>query len=177
MSVTRNVLVLTKKTCTVTILPYNRYRGYKSSKQPFTGSLFCADEALRRFQRDPISAFTIGFEQFPPFHDPYWCNLRTQKKRTKFERASKRDNKDTKVIIEQILFLQGAATTVWAAIGKEWEGKGGKYLEDVSESAGPKDETDPLSNGYAKYVYDAEAARKLWAVSLDLVGMKDDDNV
>lgn len=81
------------------------------------------------------------------------------------------------MIIEQILFLQGAATTVWAAIGKEWEGKGGKYLEDVSESAGPKDETDPLSNGYAKYVYDAEAARKLWAVSLDLVGMKDDDNV
>jgi len=29
---------------------------------------------------------------------------------------------------------QGAATTVWAAIGKDLEGKGGKYLEDVKVS-------------------------------------------
>ena len=29
---------------------------------------------------------------------------------------------------------QGAATTVWAAIGKEWEGKGGKYLNDCAEA-------------------------------------------
>ncbi|GAQ78931.1 NAD(P)-binding Rossmann-fold superfamily protein [Klebsormidium nitens] len=72
---------------------------------------------------------------------------------------------------------QGAATTVWAAVGKEWEGKGGKYLENVSESAKPKDEADPFSDGYAKHAYDAEAAKKLWAVSLELVGMEDDDNV
>lgn len=34
---------------------------------------------------------------------------------------------------------QGAATSVWAAVGKDLEGKGGKYLEDakVSELATP----------------------------------------
>ena len=29
---------------------------------------------------------------------------------------------------------QGAATTVWAAVGRQWEGVGGKYLEDCSVS-------------------------------------------
>ena len=29
---------------------------------------------------------------------------------------------------------QGAATTIYAAISKEWEGKGGKYLEDAEEA-------------------------------------------
>ena len=29
---------------------------------------------------------------------------------------------------------QGAATTVWAAIGAELEGRGGRYLENVSVS-------------------------------------------
>ncbi len=32
---------------------------------------------------------------------------------------------------------QGAATTVWAAIGKEWEGRGGKFLEEVQVSRSP----------------------------------------
>ncbi len=27
---------------------------------------------------------------------------------------------------------QGAATQVWAAVGKEWKRKGGKYLVDVA---------------------------------------------
>lgn len=29
---------------------------------------------------------------------------------------------------------QGAATTVWAAVGKEWENKGGRYLNDCAET-------------------------------------------
>ena len=68
---------------------------------------------------------------------------------------------------------QGAATTVWAAISKEWEGKGGKYLEDVSVAQPMQDPPLPL-NGYLPYVYDGEAAKRLWAESLRIVGMADD---
>lgn len=66
---------------------------------------------------------------------------------------------------------QGAATTVWAAIGKQWEGCGGKYLEDCSISK-PFQEGDasPLAPGYAPHAYDVEAARQLWDVSVKLVG-------
>ncbi|CAM6096865.1 unnamed protein product [Calypogeia fissa] len=66
---------------------------------------------------------------------------------------------------------QGAATTVWAAVGKEWEGKGGKFLEDVQITSPAKEgatETDP---GYAKWAFDAEKEDRLWADSLKMVGL------
>ena len=65
---------------------------------------------------------------------------------------------------------QGAATSVYAAISKDWEGKGGKYLEDCAESE-PVKGAHPTSPGYAPHAYDAEAAEKLWEVSLKLVGL------
>lgn len=65
---------------------------------------------------------------------------------------------------------QGAATTVWAAIGKEWEGKGGKYLNDCTVAGTPKD--GEVNLGYAPHAYDEEAAKKLWEVSMQLVGLQ-----
>lgn len=63
---------------------------------------------------------------------------------------------------------QGAATTIWAAVGKEWEGKGGKYLDNCavcSEAPPDSQMTDP---GYRKWAIDPETAEKLWDVSLEL---------
>ncbi|KAH7230213.1 uncharacterized protein BKA55DRAFT_545505 [Fusarium redolens] len=66
---------------------------------------------------------------------------------------------------------QGAATTVWAAISKQWEGTGGKLLNDVAE-AEPADESNGrFSKGYAKHAYDAEKEARLWNDSLKLVGL------
>jgi NAD(P)-dependent dehydrogenase (short-subunit alcohol dehydrogenase family) len=69
---------------------------------------------------------------------------------------------------------QGAATTVWAAIGNEWEGKGGNYLEDckVAPAVDPNKNV-PMDPGHADYAYDEAAAQKLWDVSLKLVGLED----
>ncbi|HEY8122224.1 MAG TPA: SDR family NAD(P)-dependent oxidoreductase [Myxococcota bacterium] len=62
---------------------------------------------------------------------------------------------------------QGAATQVWGATAPELAGKGGLYLEDVQISgvAPPKG-----SAGCAAYALDAENAKKLWAVSEQLLG-------
>ena len=71
---------------------------------------------------------------------------------------------------------QGAATTVWAAMGKEWEGKGGKYLDDcaVSEPVDPTIQNlTPAHPGYKAYIYDQEASEKLWAISEQMVGISD----
>lgn len=72
---------------------------------------------------------------------------------------------------------QGAATTVWAAIGKEWEGKGGKYLEECS-IAQPVDPTrtdlTPSDSGYKAYAYDEEAAKRLWNLSNQMVGLPEE---
>lgn len=46
---------------------------------------------------------------------------------------------------------QGAATTVLFAIGKDYEGLGGKYLEDAG-SVGPAGERGPYEPGYARHL-------------------------
>ena len=60
---------------------------------------------------------------------------------------------------------QGAATTAWAAVGKEWTHRGGVYLEDAGE-AGPMEPEGPAYRiGYSPVAYKPEDARKLWEVS------------
>jgi NAD(P)-dependent dehydrogenase (short-subunit alcohol dehydrogenase family) len=87
---------------------------------------------------------------------------------------------------------QGAATTVWAAIGQEWATKGGKYLNDCTvppvvpeaRSAAGADSTseaapadgnpnaDSMTGPYhAVHAYDVEAATRLWEDSLRIVGL------
>ena len=68
---------------------------------------------------------------------------------------------------------QGAATTVWGAVGKVWEGKGGVYLEDCRE-AEVKESLDSMAGGVHPLVFDKEAQRKLWEISCEMVGVKDE---
>ncbi|RFU28882.1 hypothetical protein B7463_g7443, partial [Scytalidium lignicola] len=70
---------------------------------------------------------------------------------------------------------QGAATSILAATAKEFEGKGGKYLEDC-QVIGPWDGVGRFTPGYGPHAYDAEGAKRLWKVSLGLVGLKDEND-
>ncbi len=69
---------------------------------------------------------------------------------------------------------QGAATTVWAAIGKEFEGQPGMYLENLEVSVPMTEKTGQLDTGYAKHAFDEEKEKRLWIESLKMVGMSDD---
>ena len=66
---------------------------------------------------------------------------------------------------------QGAATQVFAAVGKQWEDKGGVYMEEC-DVALPEDETKiPMLLGYKAHAYDQEKEERLWKESLSMVGM------
>lgn len=69
---------------------------------------------------------------------------------------------------------QGAATSVWAAVAKELEGKGGKYLDDVAEAEKVAPEGWAARPGYAPSAYDPPTEKRLWTESLKLVGLEDD---
>jgi NAD(P)-dependent dehydrogenase (short-subunit alcohol dehydrogenase family) len=70
---------------------------------------------------------------------------------------------------------QGAATTVWAALSPVFNDHGGVYLADVGES-GPAVEGEVLVGpGYVPHAYDEEAEEKLWKLSYEAVGLKDDE--
>jgi len=58
---------------------------------------------------------------------------------------------------------EGAATTVWAASAAELAARGGLYLEDCE-----------VSTKAAPYALDPDAARRLWAMSEEMVGERFD---
>lgn len=70
---------------------------------------------------------------------------------------------------------QGAATQVMAAVGKEFEGKGAKYLEQCSESGPAKEGYTGLDTGYESWAFDKEKEQKLWIESLKMVGLDVND--
>ncbi|KAH8787920.1 hypothetical protein F5883DRAFT_531107 [Diaporthe sp. PMI_573] len=70
---------------------------------------------------------------------------------------------------------QGAATTVWAAIGQEWENKGGEFLADCARTSPAGTEGDVTTReGYAAHAYNPKEEARLWRDSLKLVGLQDD---
>nr|UYO77189.1 short chain dehydrogenase/reductase [Trichoderma balearicum] len=66
---------------------------------------------------------------------------------------------------------QGAATTVWAAVGKKWENQGGKYLEDCKEAERGEDDGQIFGVGWVKQTYDPKEEARLWKDSFELVGL------
>ncbi|KAF6800955.1 short-chain dehydrogenase [Colletotrichum sojae] len=69
---------------------------------------------------------------------------------------------------------QGAATSVLAAVGAEWEGKGAVYLADCAEQGPAVDPSSPTELGYASWAFGEEKAGRLWRESCKLVQVEDD---
>ncbi|KAI1746706.1 putative short-chain dehydrogenase [Xylaria castorea] len=90
-------------------------------------------------------------------------DLRTPEERDNYLRGNP--------VLQKVLksTAQGAATQVWAAVAKIWEGQGAVYLEDCRKGH-ECDEPDVLNGGYKAYVFDKEAEEMLWDMSCRLVG-------
>lgn len=72
---------------------------------------------------------------------------------------------------------QGAATSVYAALGREWKDKGGRYLSDCQEMGPFKGENPMMTgdDGYAPYAYDPAGEERLWKESFEMVGLESDE--
>ena len=89
-----------------------------------------------------------------------WSNLQQHIDPAQMEKW--KSNPDTDKLMKNP--AQGAATTLWAAVGTVWEGKGGKYLQNCSV-AEPVDGVDLVSGRHAKWVYAPESEDKLWQLA------------
>ncbi|KAE8166979.1 hypothetical protein BDV40DRAFT_313660 [Aspergillus tamarii] len=77
---------------------------------------------------------------------------------------------------EQIEHLeQGAATTVWAAVGRELEGKGGIFLAGCAEAVQDPEGTEDYVGTFVNHTYKPEDETRLWKDSLEMVGLADDE--
>ncbi|KAJ3547891.1 hypothetical protein NM208_g1275 [Fusarium decemcellulare] len=70
---------------------------------------------------------------------------------------------------------QGAATTVYAALSREWEGRGGRYLGNCVEQPPQKPGADIMTAdpGHALWIYDEKAEYRLWEESNKFVGFEE----
>jgi len=66
---------------------------------------------------------------------------------------------------------QGAATTIWAATGRVWEGRGGKYLANCAVGSLTTNTTAILSTGFGPHAFDVEGENRLWELSEKLTGV------
>ncbi|KAJ9614547.1 hypothetical protein H2200_002684 [Cladophialophora chaetospira] len=66
---------------------------------------------------------------------------------------------------------QDATTTVWAAVVKVWEGRGGKYLADCQIAASVMDLTSAMDSGVGPDAYNVEGEEKLWELSARFTGL------
>ena len=139
--------------------PYNPWQAYGQAK---TADIYLASEIESRYGDRGIRGLSVhpGF-----IHTPLERHIASDPQAQQFignpEAAKLWKSPE-----------QGAATTVWAAVGKEWEGRGGKYLEDMREANpfDPDNAWDPLyAAGYAKYAYDEQVTKQLWADSLAMI--------
>ena len=150
--------------------PYDPVKAYSYSK---LANVYTANEIERRYSAQGLHSWSL-----------HPGGIRTQLNQTRFDRESMNDlmmafrlgvmNVKRNLMNAE----QGAATTAWAAIGRDLEGTGGKYLERCAVSRPYKEgfdvRNDGLEPGYAPFTYDETAARKLWDVSMEIVGINTD---
>lgn len=79
---------------------------------------------------------------------------------------------DPKLIASYMNPAQGAATSVWAAVSKDLEGQGARYLENCQISTAHDPAGGIWAPGYGQHAFDAAGAKKLWEVSLQYVSLK-----
>lgn len=139
---------------------YAPFLAYGQSK---TANIYFANEIDRRYGAKGLHALSLhpgGIATPLQRHiDP--ATIEGWKKNPESQRMSKSTQ-------------QGAATSVWAAVAKEWEGKGGRFLENCQDAPPVSEEGGPSRPGHAKHAYDEAAEKRIWVESLKMVGLEDD---
>jgi NAD(P)-dependent dehydrogenase (short-subunit alcohol dehydrogenase family) len=79
---------------------------------------------------------------------------------------------DSKLMAGYMNPAQGAATSVWAAVSKDLEGQGARYLENCQISTPHDPAGGTWAPGYGPHAFDAAGAKKLWDISLKYVSLE-----
>jgi NAD(P)-dependent dehydrogenase (short-subunit alcohol dehydrogenase family) len=135
--------------------PYDAMLAYGQSK---TANILFAVEATRRWAADGITANAVHPGTIAA------TNL-----------ARHMDPEILKGLLESPLFRpksieQGAATSVLVATSPLLEGIGGRYFEDCNEAEPVDTSVETPDAGVAAYALDPDNARRLWDLSLEVVG-------
>lgn len=139
--------------------PYDRWQAYGQSK---TANALFAVGFSRHFAEQGLTANAVH----PGF---IWTGLQKHLTQAEMQNLGWLDEDGNNAAALNLKTpQQGASTSVWAAVGPELAGIGGRYLEDCQEAAlfAPG---MPRGHGYQAYALDPERAERLWTLSQELV--------
>lgn len=136
---------------------YGPWVGYGQAK---TANIYMANEIDRRYSSKHLRAFSLH-------PGGIWTGLQQHVDFSMFK-GKPEVEKGMKSA------AQGAATSVYAALDREMEGKGGLYLEDCDIAKATSGSEKVMRSGYATWAYDVDKAKRLWVESCKLVGVNDD---
>ncbi|KAF0320226.1 short-chain dehydrogenase [Colletotrichum asianum] len=140
-------------------LPYHPLRAYARSK---AANIYLANEIERRFGEKGLHALSV-----------HPGSVLTMISRHMEDDPLKMPEGDWEEIRHLKNAAQGAATSVLAAVGTEWEGKGGRYLADCVEQGPAADPSSQTDMGYASWAFDEDKATTLWGESCKMIGCED----
>lgn len=142
--------------------PYDKWVAYGESK---TANALFAVELDRRWKADGIRAFSVH-------PGGIMTALARHLSEDDMAMLSARFNRSEAPQLKTV--EQGAATSVFAAVSPTLAGKGGMYLENSGiarrQDDPDLDPTEQEGSGVRSYAQDPEAAKRLWALSEDMVG-------
>ncbi|MTD57965.1 SDR family NAD(P)-dependent oxidoreductase [Amycolatopsis pithecellobii] len=138
---------------------YDPQLAYGQSK---TANCLLAVEATRRWAADGIVANAVN---------PGGVSTGLQRDFTQ-DMKDHLDRLEAAGVFSYKSVQQGAATTLVAATAPEFAHTGGHYLDDGNEADTVPDDAELAGNSHAvkQWALDPDTARKLWQVSLDLLG-------
>jgi NAD(P)-dependent dehydrogenase (short-subunit alcohol dehydrogenase family) len=137
---------------------YDPWAAYGQSK---TANLWTANEIDRRYKQQGLRAFSV---------QPGGIATGLSQYMSEEEKAGLTNDP---VLGPQFKSPeQGAATSVWGAVSESLEGQGGKYLEDVQIAKAYDASGGQWAPGYVEHAYSPEKERRLWELSLKLVGLE-----
>ncbi|KFY79695.1 hypothetical protein V501_09486 [Pseudogymnoascus sp. VKM F-4519 (FW-2642)] len=137
---------------------FDAMKAYGQSK---TANLWTANEIERRYGSNRLHAFSV-----------HPGAVTTNLGQHMSEEEIKAITQDPKLMASYMNPAQGAATSVWAAVSKDLNGQGGKYLENCQIST-PHDPAGGMwAPGYGQHAFDVAGARELWDVSLKYVSLE-----
>ncbi|KAK1455375.1 hypothetical protein CMEL01_04135 [Colletotrichum melonis] len=142
------------------------YEGYRAYGQSKTANILMANGVDRRYGVRVGGGGIHGYSVHPgTAMTGLQVEVKEQMEALKGDKAAWKPVKSP---------AQGAATAVLAALGKEFEGRGPFYLEDCEVKGETGENLGWAGEGYAPWAWDRGEEERLWALSLEMVGLPEE---
>ncbi|KAI1211764.1 short-chain dehydrogenase [Annulohypoxylon truncatum] len=137
------------------------YDGWAAYGQSKTANIYMATQIERLYGAQGLHGFSLSPGSFASPNLQKFCQDE--------QAAAEIDERMSRYFTN---VQQGCATSVYAAVSKDLEGKGGLYLEGASVAGQVTGDYDRVEYGYNEWAFDREKEEKLWEVSKKLVGVE-----